>query len=404
MKKTISVVALASLFAAGSAMASGYRIPEQSLDSTAKAGANIASADSVDAAYYNPAAMSRLPDTWQVEATATYLHLTAKDYEDYRSPAYSGESEQENFLLPTFFVVSPDYNNVRFGFSVTAPYGLAQRWSDPYPRTFAEKFSLKVFDINPTVSYKFNDMISIAGGVRLLYNEATVMSNGTGIGQPVGRYVKGDTTEWGYNLALDVKPTEDLTFAVTYRSNVELDFEGDVLLTYMGMPVVDTGGEVTVQAPAVLAFSAAYTYDKWKFDLTVDQTYWSEYEELDFNYDVPLPPSLAFFDRPIPKNWDDTFAVRLGIEYKWNPKLTLMGGIAWDENPIPEESLGFELADSDAWLYSVGARYAFNEKLEAGVSLLYDYKEDREVKNDTINGEFTNATAFLVSCGLTYRF
>ena len=41
MKKTISVVALASVLAAGSAFASGYRIPEQSADSTAKAGANI---------------------------------------------------------------------------------------------------------------------------------------------------------------------------------------------------------------------------------------------------------------------------------------------------------------------------------------------------------------------------
>lgn len=404
MKKRISVLALASLFAAGTAVASGYRIPEQSLDSTAKAGANIASADSVDASYYNPAAMSRLPDTWQVEGAATYLHLTAKDYVDSRSPALSGESEQENFLIPTFFVVSPDYNNFRFGFSVTAPYGLQQRWSDPYPKTFAEKFSLTVFDINPTVSYKLNDMFSIAGGVRLLYNEATVMSNGADMGIPAGRYVKGDTTEWGYNLALDVKPHENLVFAVTYRSNVDLDFEGDVLPTVNGTPVVYTNGEVSVPAPAVLAFSAAYTCDKWTFDLTVDQTYWSEYEELDFNYDVPLPPPLAMFDIPIPKNWDDTFAVRLGVEYKYNPKLTLMGGIAWDENPIPEESLGFELADSDAWLYSIGARYMFTEQLEAGVSLLYDYKEEREVVNETINGEFTNATAFLLSFGLTYRF
>ena len=58
MKRTFSVLALASIFAAGSARASGYRIPEQSYDSTAKAGANIASAQNADAAYYDPANMS----------------------------------------------------------------------------------------------------------------------------------------------------------------------------------------------------------------------------------------------------------------------------------------------------------------------------------------------------------
>ena len=75
MKKKISVLALASIFAAGSAMASGWRIPEQSVDSTAKAGANIASSTRGDTAYYNPANMSWMADTWHLEADLTYLYL-----------------------------------------------------------------------------------------------------------------------------------------------------------------------------------------------------------------------------------------------------------------------------------------------------------------------------------------
>jgi long-chain fatty acid transport protein len=35
MKKKISILALSSILIAGSALASGYRIPEQSVDSTA---------------------------------------------------------------------------------------------------------------------------------------------------------------------------------------------------------------------------------------------------------------------------------------------------------------------------------------------------------------------------------
>jgi long-chain fatty acid transport protein len=73
MKKIIAVAALAALLAAGSASASGYRIPEQSVDSTAKAGANIASAAGADASYYNPANMAWMAaDKWQVEGDLTY--------------------------------------------------------------------------------------------------------------------------------------------------------------------------------------------------------------------------------------------------------------------------------------------------------------------------------------------
>src|SRR5210317_804077 len=113
MKKAICVVTVASLFAAGSAFASGYRIPEQSIDSTGKVGANIASATKADTTYYNPANMSWIDDGWLTEFDLTWIHLTSISYEDFRTPLYSGSSESENFLLPTFFLVSPDYHNFR---------------------------------------------------------------------------------------------------------------------------------------------------------------------------------------------------------------------------------------------------------------------------------------------------
>ena len=82
MKKKISVLALASIFVAGSAMASGWRIPEQSVDSTAKAGANIASSTRADTAYFNPANMAWMEDTWNVELDATCIYLSPIDYDD----------------------------------------------------------------------------------------------------------------------------------------------------------------------------------------------------------------------------------------------------------------------------------------------------------------------------------
>ena len=127
MKKSISLLALASILVAGTAYGSGYRIPEQSADSVAKAGAHIASSTGADSSFYNPANMGFAEDAWLTEIDLTYIHLTSIDYTDARTPGFNGSSEQENFLLPTFFVVSPDYNSFRFGLSFTAPYGLAKK-------------------------------------------------------------------------------------------------------------------------------------------------------------------------------------------------------------------------------------------------------------------------------------
>ncbi len=139
MKKKISVLALASLFVAGSAMASGWRIPEQSVDSTAKAGANIASSTRADAAYFNPANMAWLEDTWHVQLDATYLHLFKIDYTDARNPALDGTSESEDFFIPTGFLVSPSYGGARFGLAITAPAGLSKQWKDPYPKIICRR-------------------------------------------------------------------------------------------------------------------------------------------------------------------------------------------------------------------------------------------------------------------------
>lgn len=405
MKKTISTLALVSLFTATSALASGYRIPEQSVDSTAKAGANVASALRADAAYFNPANMSWLSEGWQAQVNASWIHLTAISYEDYRSPFLDGESEEENFLVPTGFVVSPYYGDFRFGLAIAAPYGLAKNWRDAYPRATAQKFSLEVIEFNPTASYKFNDMVSVAVGPRMLYNQAEVQTDARYVGLPAAIDMEGDTLEWGWNAALSVKPNEDLNFSVTYRSNVDLDFEGDVDI-FAGRPLPTIDGEVSIPAPAVLTIAAAFDVtDALNVELSWDRTFWSEYEYLDFDFTPAV--GIPAFEAPRPKNWDDSSAYRIGVSYKLNEVWTLLGGFAYDESPVPDETLGFELPDSDAYLFSAGTQYKVNEQMELGVGVLYDLKEEREVTVSplgTVYGEFTDSAAWLVTVGLNYKF
>ncbi len=409
MKKKISVVVLSSILMSGSAWAAGYRIPEQSTDSVAKAGANVASSTRADSSYYNPANMAWTKDSWQTEVDLSYIYLASVTYTDRRTPLYNGESRSEEFLLPTLFLVSPNMNNFRFGLSITSPFGLAKRWDQVYPRSYAQIYSLKVHDINPTVSYQIGDKFSVAGGVRMLYGSAEVSNYAVNRdGLLVTRAMDGDTIEWGWNLAASVKPTEDMNISVSYRSNVDLDLEGDAVMgtNKPSTFVLSTGGSVSIPAPAVLAVSFAYSFDKVTVDLTWDRTFWSEYDNISFDYDLPLmhPVLEQVYGTPLPKNWDDSNAYRIGVDYRLNDAVTLMAGFAYDETPIPDATLGFELPGSDAYLYSLGGRYKLNDTMEVGISYLYDYKTDRSAANTTVQGEFTDSAAHLLTIGFSYDF
>lgn len=381
-------------------LASAWRIPEQSAQSLALSGAYIASSYSASSSYYNPANMSFNDNKRELEIDFGYIHLDSINYKDNRVSTYNGNSKKEDFFVPTIFLSSCDHDGVRYGFSITTPGGLSKQWDEPYQKLYAQEFTLKIIEFNPVVSYKINPKFSIGGGLRAIYSEGIVKSDGQ-----ITRNMKGDTIEYGYNLALAYKPTSIDNLSVTYRSNIDLKEEGNAKLYVSGTKVYDGGTSVTVPLPAVLALSYAHTFNKTTVEFTYDKTYWSTYKALNFEYSSNIPAILyPYFDAPKNRNWEDTNAYRIGITHQYSEKLTLMVGFGIDKTPAPQENISFELPDSDAKLYSFGADYKLDDKRTIGFGYLLDVKEDRTVQNDTINGTFTNAKAHLLSFAYKMSF
>ena len=87
-----------------------------------------------------------------------------------------------------------------------------------------------------------------------------------------------------------------------------------------------------------------------------------------------------------------------------------MAAFSIDKNPVPDDTLGFELPDSDAYIYSAGLEYKVNDKMKVGFSYLYSDKDDRSVYNKDAShptapdGTFTNSSAHLATISLKYRF
>jgi len=422
MKSYMKVAALLGLSVV-TLSASGWRIPEQSLNGTALAAAYVASANGADASYYNPANMVWMDDGSEMEMAFTYIKLPSIKYTDSLNSvgvtAYNGDSKVENFYVPTFHYVSSAVNNWRFGLSLVAPGGLSKRWDEAYGKTFAEEFSLTILELNPTAAYQVNEKFAVGFGLRGVYTDGVVKSDGVVTTVPfaisASRDMTGDSIDFGYNLALSYKPIENLTLSTTYRSKVDLTVEGNAKLADSIGGTYDGDVSVTVPLPASLTIAAAYTFNKTTVELVYDRTYWSAYKELDFKYPVALadPVLIAAFDDTKIRNWKDVNAYRIGVTHQYNDKLKLMAGFAIDKNPAPDNTLGFELPDSDAKLYSLGVEYKLNEKMKIGLAYLYDQKESRTVNQRTnpldpttggVSGTFEDASAHLLTASFKYRF
>lgn len=404
------------------AYGAGFQIPNQSLRAVGIAGANIAYTPGPDAAYYNPANMSLLEDRYQLETSLTTLLLPEIEYEDNRSPLLDGSSDEELFFLPQVHLASRNYQDFRFGFALTYPYGLAKSWDQPYPAATANHFSLFVAEANPTLSYSVMEAFSVAAGLRAVYGKGEVEN---GAANPpftamspltsLDRDMDGDDTSLGYNLAATYRPIPPWRLAATYRSKVDLDLEGDAALTALAgnLPVAayNGSGELSITLPAVFSLATSYSFDDLTLEIAWSRTFWSDIENLDFRYDQSfLGTVFDGFDRPLAKDWDDSDALRFGLTYQLTERVLTTLGFAIDQTPVPEETLGFELPDSDAFMYGAGLEYKQSDRFRLGISYMYYHTTSRAVTNGSvaglpgIDGNFDGGGAHAVTVGVITSF
>jgi len=406
MKKVIAL----SVVATGLLFANGYKIPEQSLSGMALSAANVANAHGADANYYNPANMVFNEDKNSYEFLLTYIHLPKVTFEDKTNNAkYSSKSE--NFLIPQFHFTSKDYDGWRWGFSLTAPAGLSKEWDDAIPKASAKEFTLKTYELNPTIAKKINDNLSIAFGVRAVKSKGVVQFEKTGL---YSLYLTGDSIDYGWNAALTYKFDDTLKTAVTYRSKVDLTIKGDAdgfyskyLLTHnvadlTTLTSFNTSAKVSIPIPAALNIAVAKTFNKTTVELVFERTFWSSYKNLDFDYDNAIIE--ANFGQAKPKDWKDVNTYRIGLTHQCTEKLTAMLGYSYDNTPVPDSTVDFSLPDSDKHIFSGGIKFKMSDRMSLGFSALYAKQKERSATVGTSTGTFKDGGAFLMAFGMDYSF
>ena len=413
MKKVLlSIVATCSLLNAG-----GYKVPEQSADSLGLAASNVAFSFGADAAYFNPANMMFLDGRHHFESTLGWFHINSLDFKTDSGKTYS--SQKFDSLAGTFSFVTPElYENWKFGLALAVPAAVGISWEDPETAFTGKRFKLQVVELNPTVAYRINDKLAVAVGARGVYTKGKIASD-FGIGY---REIQGDAINYGYNVALTYRPTQELSFAVTYRSKVNLELKGHTDADFKGtLALISYHGSTTTQIPlpAQLVLATGYKFSDFTLLLAFERTYWSKFKDYDFEFGDKTaahtnPPFGRLFkglmDDPVVKNAKDSNTYRIGLAYDVNEKLRLMAGFSYDEDITNSNHTGLELPNTTSKAYTAGLNYKFTDNLEVAFGYVYQHRDKKratDIATSTrtkMSGEFDSGKIQIVGTTFKYTF
>ena len=407
------------------AFGAGFSIFEQGAKASGMAGAFVATADDPSAIFYNVAGIAQQRNM-SLLAGATFINFTNEFAGDRNSPFTSGTEGQfarHTFVPPNAYAVVPIGNNLTFGIGAFAAFGLRTDWEDPWVGRFISRDAdLKTMSVNPAVAWQTtNGHLAIGAGVE--YRRARVILNANrGALSPFsGRFVDvanvrlvsdyGDDIGW--NLGVLFKPSDRFRFGASYRSDMDIDLEGDAEVTPIATGNAQFDAFVKTQLPPNQGINTIFPFpaiasagiafspnDRWDIELDVVRMTWSRFESLKVNFETT---PAAGFTRP--QNWEDSSSFRLGTNIAATPNFDVRLGAVYDQNPQPVEAVSPLLPDSDRIGATVGGGWHAGPFIIDGSLMVLHFK-DRSTNGrnaEGFNGTYeTDALLWSVNAG--YRF
>lgn len=398
-----------------SAQAGGFALYEASIRANGMLGAFSAYADHVSTIYYNPAGLSKL-DGFQFSGGTTFIRPNSS----FRGPLpYSTkeyEMKDQTFTVPNAFASYQIKKGLTAGIGVYAPFGLGTHWPEDWVgRSEAVKSEISTLFLNPAIGYTLPDFgigtIRIGAGLQMaVYGDVTLSRAVTDF-VPEGDFrLEGSLDEpaYGYNAGILYAPSDFITFGFTYRSEVQTTFSGNaefINLPESGFPS-GVKGNTTLDLPSSwVAAVNIQPADNLTFEVDFVRWGWSSYDDLTINFDQIIP---AFGDNSLnrPRDYEDVWQLRGGVEYKHFlvPELTVRGGLAYDNTPVPDHTYDPTLPGADRILYSIGATYHVTNQLSVDLSYIHIRFEQRKNTSSMtgLDGVY-NSTAYLPGVGISLK-
>ena len=422
-----AAVSILTLCATGHAVAAGFFIKEMSVTGLGRAFAGApAAADDASTVWFNPAGMTSLPAN-EVEAA---VHLIAPQTEltnDGSKKANSGgtfvpatdnstQTPYDATPIPNLFGVVRDADRgFALGFGVTAPFGMANEYSETWFGRFDSiKTDLKTYNYSLVGAYDINRYVTIGGGVDYQIAEVTLTSMKNNSGTELHSTLEGnDNGLFGFNAGVLVHATPDTDVGLHYRSGFTHPIEGTATLrsdSSSGAIASQYAAKADLGLPELASLGVKHRLNG-KVTLLGDVSYygWSAFDAIKV-YQI----SNGVLKEDIPQKYKDTVSFGLGVDYAYDDALTLRAGVQYDPTPTQDEYRTSRTPDSDRTWISGGLTYKMSENLLMDAAFTYIHLHDTKLDLDrsaTVGGATSavigaDVSGFIVigAVALRYRF
>lgn len=413
-----SLARLAVLLLATAPMlsADGFRNPPDGPRAIGRIGGHMAQIDDLTAIVHNPANLPDVVTAPNGQATLSVGYGSTK----FTPPAgVSEESQAPVSYLPALFAAMPVVEDrCVLGLAVYVPFGRSVTWDENgvFRYTAPHYAALHMIECNPVVATRLTPSLSFAAGVgfawsQVDYRQYVPWSMFTGQPDPDAE-MRLDVSGrgWGANAAVAWTPAKGHRLAVSYRSAIKIDYDGDVSLDHVpapaGLPPPLSGVSARSDVKTSIEFppiaSAAYGVElgnSIRLEAQVEWIGFSTFKTLDVDAGsnaALIPPTMR------EQNWENTWTFGVGADWRMTEAWTLRAGLLYLQSPVPDNTFTPFMADEDQPVLSLGV--GFNRGSHA-VDLacavgLFDGRSIRDNANPAYNGDYDFQSSLL---SLGYR-
>lgn len=390
--------------------ASGFALNEQSVSGmgTGYAGRS-SSAEDASTVLGNPAGMSKLTRE-QVSLGAAVIDAST-DIKHTSGPSGSNHGDMvPATVVPMGYYVKPIDDHWAFGLGVYAPFGLVTDYEKTFQgRYYGDKSKVSVITVQPTLSYKINDYVSIGAGPTFNHFKGELTSAVPAGANDARARINGQDNAWGYTAGILVTPIESTQVGLTYHSKVTYKLEGNTKIAGLFPNDLKFDGGLGIDTPESVDFSVTHKLnDDWTLYAGSTWTRWSRFKDIVVkNEGVPAPLQPALGTITEQENWHDTWAHAIGAAYRLNKQWVLRAGLSVDQSPTNNTDRSVRIPTGDRRAISFGAGWSPTEDMTIDVAYSY-LKEETVSVNQTGKGTPYSASYHNSANGfgtsVSYRF
>ena len=375
--------------AAGPAVAGGLLLYEVGTAEVGLASAGMgARAQDASTVFTNPAGMTRLDGTQFLAGGQLLWGGTEFSVGQGTSPALGtnggGRMIGSDGWFPGggLFVSHSMSSDLNVGFAMTGNFGAALNYDDDWVgRYYVQNTTLIGLSLLPSIAYKATDKLSLGASLNVMYGsyETQVAVNNVNPGFGDGKLNLEDSTwGWGVNLGLLYELDKKSRLGLTWNSQVDLDFSGpaefsglapglNAILSNRGLlnANVDVGMNVPQQ---VMGSLFTQLNDDWALLGGIGWQQWSQFGQVQLGIDSSNPTAVT-----TNLDFDDTWHVALGAQYRLSQPWRLNFGVAYDSGFQDSSNVSPLLPLNAAWRFGVGADHRLSKDFIWGFAGEYLY-------------------------------